>query len=606
MSRRPFELVSLLWALGALGAIGGGCSALVTPDPSRLGSSDAGARDTGGGTIDANVDGGPPFDGGPHDAGSDDVGPRDGGTDAAVICSGPGDCDDGFACTIDQCNDNDCDHVADDAACEDGERCNPVTGCVPEVCTTGADCDDGDACNGVETCGGAGADPVTNCVAGTPPRCDDGVSCTDDACDDEVGCVYARHDERCDDGVSCTADSCAATAGPSGCQHLPDSTICNGACTTGSVCTPGGCMGGGARDCGDANPCTADSCDPSAPGACVHRAIDADGDTYPAAMVSGTSCAGGTDCADGNPAVHPGAAEVCANGIDDNCAGGIDEGCAILGEDCTSPIAIVLGAPSATGVRTGSATGNNSTLRDDYATACTGTGTGGRDAVYYVDLEAGGDVIVDTIGATFDSVLAVGTTCSGTGLSAQCNDDMDPGSTGPLVSRIFLHNLSVTGSLRLFILVDGFGTASGSYTVTVRQRSAGSDSCSSGEPLDITGGGTVFGAIAPLAGITGSVGTCQDAVTEGAEGEALFRIGIPSDRTIAGLDAVALSGGFNPDIYLRDGSCAGPQRGCIHGSDATTSFSNVMYPAGTSPSRAVFFLDGMRGAGATYSLDYDP
>jgi hypothetical protein len=33
------------------------------------------------------------------------------------------------------------------------------------------------------------------------------------------------------------------------------------------------------------------------------------------------------DCRDDDPAVHPGAAEVCGNGIDDNCNGLVDEGC---------------------------------------------------------------------------------------------------------------------------------------------------------------------------------------------------------------------------------------------------------------------------------------
>ena len=33
------------------------------------------------------------------------------------------------------------------------------------------------------------------------------------------------------------------------------------------------------------------------------------------------------ECDDANPAVHPGAAEICGNGIDDNCNGQIDEGC---------------------------------------------------------------------------------------------------------------------------------------------------------------------------------------------------------------------------------------------------------------------------------------
>jgi len=44
--------------------------------------------------------------------------------------------------------------------------------------------------------------------------------------------------------------------------------------------------------------------------------LDSDGDGY-------TSCGG--DCNEGDPAVHPGAAEVC-NGIDDNCNGSADEG----------------------------------------------------------------------------------------------------------------------------------------------------------------------------------------------------------------------------------------------------------------------------------------
>jgi CotH kinase protein/Putative metal-binding motif len=33
------------------------------------------------------------------------------------------------------------------------------------------------------------------------------------------------------------------------------------------------------------------------------------------------------ECDDANPAVHPGAAEICGNGVDDNCNGQIDEGC---------------------------------------------------------------------------------------------------------------------------------------------------------------------------------------------------------------------------------------------------------------------------------------
>lgn len=64
---------------------------------------------------------------------------------------------------------------------------------------------------------------------------------------------------------------------------------------------------------------------------------DADGDTYGTASDTKLySCslppgyvARAGDCDDGNPAINPGAKEICGNGIDDNCDGNVDDNCGL-------------------------------------------------------------------------------------------------------------------------------------------------------------------------------------------------------------------------------------------------------------------------------------
>jgi len=51
----------------------------------------------------------------------------------------------------------------------------------------------------------------------------------------------------------------------------------------------------------------------------IDAAKDRDGDDYQAWQI------GGEDCDDGDPAVHPGANEICADGVDNDCDGAIDD-----------------------------------------------------------------------------------------------------------------------------------------------------------------------------------------------------------------------------------------------------------------------------------------
>jgi len=90
------------------------------------------------------------------------------------------DCNDNNPCTDDQCVEQlGCVRLPNSVGCDDGNLCTTGDICMDGECghTGTLDCDNGKFCDGPEGC-----EPSVGCVPGTPPSCDDGVSCTLDRC----------------------------------------------------------------------------------------------------------------------------------------------------------------------------------------------------------------------------------------------------------------------------------------------------------------------------------------------------------------------------------------------------------------------------------------
>ncbi|MFQ5461828.1 MAG: M6 family metalloprotease domain-containing protein, partial [Phycisphaerae bacterium] len=262
------------------------------------------------------------------------------------------DCNDAIACTADACNEatDACDHVADDALCDnflfcDGvevcqagvgcvsgsaPNCNDGIACTADSCNEATDacdhvtndalCDNGLFCDGVETCqAGVG------CAAGVAPDCNDAIACTADSCNEATdSCDHATDDALCDNGlfcdgaescqvgvgcvngtapdcndaIACTADACNEAT--DACDHVANDALCDNGlfCDGAESCQVGvGCVNGTAPDCNDAIACTSDACN-EATDACDHVADDAQCDN--GLFCDGVeTCQAGVGCAAG-------------------------------------------------------------------------------------------------------------------------------------------------------------------------------------------------------------------------------------------------------------------------------------------------------------------
>lgn len=172
---------------------------------------------------------------------------------------------------------------------------------------------------------------------GAVEACGDGI---DNDCNGQVD-ENCTGEQICNDGMDndgngladCADPSCSASCVDSDADGYPDGADCgpfNASIHPGGaeVCGDGvdnNCNGQVDENCIDEQICDdgidndgnglADCADPSCSAFCV----DSDGDGYPDAV----------DCAPTYGSIHPGAPEICSDGIDNNCDGQVDENCGL-------------------------------------------------------------------------------------------------------------------------------------------------------------------------------------------------------------------------------------------------------------------------------------
>ena len=259
------------------------------------------------------------------------------------------DCDDELFCTDDVClGDGDCEFPQRPGFCFIEGECwwdgdehpeEPCMECVTAEATDdwsnndGNECQEPGICTVYQCLDGA-------CVAG-PKSCDDGNSCTEDACQPAVGCTHLPTEGPCDDksvctigdfcyggscqpgldslvcgdGNVCTNDVCDAKQG---CQHLPNSEACDDGsiCTEDDVCAGGACSGT-AINCDDGNACTDDLCFPEIGCFPVDNAAACDDGDY---CTTGDICVGGT-CVSGTGAPPCDDGNACTDDLCDPVSG---------------------------------------------------------------------------------------------------------------------------------------------------------------------------------------------------------------------------------------------------------------------------------------------
>jgi hypothetical protein len=215
--------------------------------------------------------------------------------------------------------------------------------------------------------------------------------------------------------------------------------------------------------------------------------------------------------------------------------------------------------------------GSTNNQDDDIAPLC--APGGGNDVVYQFTAPATAQYTIDTFGSSFDTVLHVHDGgCFGPELA--CNDDV------PNMGLSSSVTVSLGAGQTVMIAVDGFGQSLGDYTLHIQSSGGNCPQQSLGGQYPVTVSGTTVGQQNTM------TAQCVPAVGP----EVSYSWTAPFAGTFV-FDTLGSS--FDTVLYVRSGSCAGPELGCNDDWNGLSSQTSVFLNAGQT---VVVVVDGF-GAG---------
>lgn len=159
---------------------------------------------------------------------------------------------------------------------------------------------------------------------------------------------------------------------------------------------------------------------------------------------------------------------------------------------------------SAFNVPVGTYSGSTTSATNDGATNCGNFGAATPDVWYSFTAPCNGQLLLDTCGSNYDTVLSVHSACAGTAANTVACDD-DGGVCGPQPYRQSSLAATVSAGTTYLVRVSGYNGATGSYTLNVGFSAAvpPNDDCSSAIAI---GNGTYAGST--TCGVTDGTTTC--------------------------------------------------------------------------------------------------